>query len=139
MIQNRKASYDYFILQKFTAGIMLLGPEAKSIRNGDASITEAYCYFKDGELFIKGMYIKPYKFSRIEFEPTRERKLLLKKKELRKIAEELSDKGNTLIPLTLTQGQLIKANIGICKGKKDYDKRQSIKERESKREIKEYS
>lgn len=139
MIQNRKATFDYFILDKFYAGIILEGPEVKSIRKGDASISEAFCYMKDGELWIKGMYVKPYKHSRIEFDSVRDRKLLLKKKELRKIADELADKGKTLIPLSVNnEGRLIKVNIGIGKGKKNYDKRETIKKRDSDRELQRY-
>jgi len=139
MIQNRKATYDYFILDKFTAGIILTGPEVKSIRNGDANIGDAFCYIKDGELWLKGMYVKPYKYSRIEFDPSQDRKLLLKKKELRKISDELADKGKTLIPLSVNNdSRLIKVNIGIGKGKKNYDKRETIKKRDSDRELQRY-
>lgn len=136
MIQNRKAPHDYFILDKFYAGIILEGPEVKSIRTGDASISEAFCYMKDGELWIKGMYVKPYKHSIKEFDSLRDRKLLLKKKELRKIASELEDKGKTIIPISVNnEGRLIKVNIGIGKGKKNYDKRETIKKRDSDREL----
>jgi len=136
MIQNRKANYDYFILDKFTAGIILTGPEVKSIRNGDANIGDAFCYIKDGELWLKGMYVKPYKYSSKEFDPSQDRKLLLKKKELRKISDELADKGKTLIPLSVSNdSRLIKVNIGIGKGKKNYDKRETIKKRDSDREL----
>lgn len=138
MIRNRRAQYDYFLNDKFTAGLVLFGPEVKSIRNSNASISEAYCYVNNGEVFIKGMYVKPYEHSLIEFEPTRERKLLLNKKEINKIIEQLKDKGNTLIPVALHQGNRIKIDIAIAKGKKDWDKRQSIKEKEVDRELKRY-
>jgi SsrA-binding protein len=134
-IENRIASFNYFLLEKFTTGIVLFGPEVKSIRNGDVSIKESYCYIKDGEVWIKNMFIKPYEKSRIEFDPKRDRKLLLKKKEIRKIESILIDKGKTLIPVNIEIGLLIKVNISIGKGKKNYDKRESIKERDIKREI----
>lgn len=134
-IENRIASFNYFLLEKFTTGIVLFGPEVKSIRNGDVSIKESYCYINNGEIWIKNMYIKPYEQSRIEFDSKRDRKLLLKKKEIRKIESLLIDKGKTLIPVSIEIGMLIKVNISIAKGKKNYDKREAIKERDIKREI----
>lgn len=135
-IENRVASFNYFLEDVFTTGIVLLGPEVKSIRNGDTSIKEAFCYIKDGEIWIKNMYIKPYEQSRIEFDTRRDRKLLLKKREIHKIESLLIDKGKTLIPVRLEVGNLIKVVISIGKGKKNYDKRNSIKERDLDRENK---
>lgn len=135
-IENRSATYNFFLEEKFTAGISLFGPEVKSIRNGDVSIKESFCYIKDGEIWIKNMYIKPYEHSRIEFDSKRDRKLLLKKREIRKIESLLIDKGKTLIPVRIEVGKLIKVVISIAKGKKNYDKRNAIRERDLDRQNK---
>ena len=135
-IENRSASYNFFLEEKFTAGISLFGPEVKSIRNGDVSIKESFCYIKDGEIWIKNMYIKPYEHSRIEFDSKRDRKLLLKKREIRKIESFLIDKGKTLIPVRIEVGKLIKVVISVAKGKKNYDKRNTIRERDLDRQNK---
>ena len=135
-IENRSATYNFFLEEKFTAGISLFGPEVKSIRNGDVSIKESFCYIKDGEIWIKNMYIKPYEHSRIEFDSKRDRKLLLKKREIRKIESFLIDKGKTLIPVRIEVGKLIKVVISIAKGKKNYDKRNTIRERDLDRQNK---
>lgn len=135
-IENRSATYNFFLEEKFTAGISLFGPEVKSIRNGDVSIKESFCYVKDGEIWIKNMYIKPYEHSRIEFDSKRDRKLLLKKREIRKIESFLIDKGKTLIPVRIEVGKLIKVVISIAKGKKNYDKRNTIRERDLDRQNK---
>ena len=135
-IENRSASFNFFLEEKFTAGISLFGPEVKSIRNGDVSIKESFCYVKDGEIWIKNMYIKPYEHSRIEFDSKRDRKLLLKKREIRKIESFLIDKGKTLIPVRIEVGKLIKVVISVAKGKKNYDKRNTIRERDLDRQNK---
>lgn len=135
-IENRSATYNFFLEEKFTAGISLFGPEVKSIRNGDVSIKESFCYIKDGEIWIKNMYIKPYEHSRIEFDSKRDRKLLLKKREIRKIESFLIDKGKTLIPVRIEVGKLIKVVISVAKGKKNYDKRNTIRERDLDRQNK---
>lgn len=127
-IINRNASFNYHLVESFRTGIILLGSEIKSIRNGDVSIKESYCYVKDGEIWIKNMYVKSL------IEPLRERKLLLKKSEIRKIIVELQNKGKTIIPVSIDIGNLIKVNISIAKGKKNYDKRESIKLRDLNRE-----
>lgn len=127
-IINRNASFNYHLVESFRTGIILLGSEIKSIRNGDVSIKESYCYVKNGEIWIKNMYVKTLT------EPLRERKLLLKKSEIRKIIVELQDKGKTIIPVSIDIGNLIKVNISIAKGKKNYDKRESIKLRDLNRE-----
>lgn len=132
---NRKAKFNYNILEEYRAGIVLTGSEVKSIKANEMSVDESYCLFINGELYIRGMYVKPYEKSREKIEPTRDRKLLLRKSELRKIESALTDKGLTLIPVAITNKGLIKVIIGIGRGKKDYDKRNSIKERESKREL----
>lgn len=135
-IENRSASFNFFLEEKFTAGISLFGPEVKSIRNGDVSIKESFCYIKDGEVWIKNMYIKPYEHSRIEFDSKRDRKLLLKKREIRKIESFLIDKGKTLIPVRIEVGKLIKVVISAAKGKRNYDKRNTIRERDLDRQNK---
>lgn len=127
-IINRNASFNYHLVESFRTGIILLSSEIKSIRNGDVSIKESYCYVKDGEIWIKNMYVKSL------IEPLRERKLLLKKSEIRKIIVELQNKGKTIIPVSIDIGNLIKVNISIAKGKKNYDKRESIKLRDLNRE-----
>lgn len=135
-IENRSASFNFFLEEKFTAGISLFGPEVKSIRNGDVSIKESFCYIKDGEVWIKNMYIKPYEHSRIEFDSKRDRKLLLKKREIRKIESFLIDKGKTLIPVRIEVGKLIKVVISVAKGKRNFDKRNAIRERDLDRQNK---
>ena len=136
-IKNRKASHEYSFLETFTAGLVLRGTEIKSIRLGKANISEAYCYFNDGELFIKNMNINPYEFgTHYNHEPLRERKLLLSKRELNKLQDKLKDVGLTLIPtrLYVNDGGLAKLNIALAKGKKLYDKRESIKARDVERQ-----
>jgi SsrA-binding protein len=140
-IKNRSASYEYFIEDTFDAGMMLTGTEVKAIRDGRVSFNDSYCLLDRGELYVKGLHISPYEFgSYANHNPTRERKLLLKKKELDKIAQKLKEKGFTIIPLSIyfnTRGYA-KMKIGLGKGKKLHDKRESIKQRESEREIKRF-
>lgn len=137
-IKNRKANFNYEILDKFEAGIKLLGTEIKSIRQGKASLPESYCYFTNGELYIKNMNIAEYDHGNIHnHEPTRERKLLLHKRELKKLEAEV-DKGNrTIIPLNLfiNEKGIAKMNIALAQGKKLFDKRSSIKDKDVKREM----
>ena len=135
--QNRKANFLYTILDTYTAGIMLVGSEVKSVRNNDVSITESYVYFKDGELWIRNMRIARYKESTMQnHDELRDKKLLLTKHELEQI-EKSMDKGVTIVPLeVLTLNNKIKVKIGIAKGKKQYDKRASIKEKDLDREMK---
>lgn len=140
-IKNRSASYEYFIEEKFDAGMILTGTEVKAIRDGRVSFNDAYCLIDHGDLFLKGLHISPYKFgSYANHNPTRERKLLLKKKELAKIQHKLKEKGYTIIPLSIyfNERGFAKMKIGLGKGKKLHDKRESIKERETEREIKRY-
>ena len=128
---NRKAYFEYEILEKFTAGIILQGSEVKSIRANKVSINEAYCYIKDGEAFIKNMHISEYskigKFT--NHDPIRDRKLLLNKKEISKLYGEIKQKGLTIIPLSIIFNDygLIKLEIGLAKGKKLFDKRESAR------------
>lgn len=137
-IKNRKASYEYEFVEKVEAGIMLKGTEIKSLREGKASIQEAYCYFKKDELFIKGMNISPYSQASFEsHDMTRDRKLLLKKRELEKFKSKMEEKGLTIIPVRIyiNSRGLAKLEIALAKGKKIYDKRDSIKKKDQKREL----
>jgi len=140
-IKNRSAYFEYFIDDKYTAGIMLTGTEIKSLRTGKASFNDSYCIFHKGELFIKSFHIAEYAFGNMNnHDPLRERKLLLNKRELKKIETKLKEKGYTLIPLRLffNEKNLAKVEIGLGKGKKLHDKRETIKQRDTDREIKRY-
>lgn len=137
-IKNKKASFEYEFIETFVAGIQLTGTEIKSIRQGKASIAEAYCYFDRGELWVKSMHIAEYTFgNRFNHEMKRERKLLLNKKELRKLQRKIKEKGLTIIPtrLFVNDRGWAKMKIALAKGKKVYDKRQSIKEKDMKRDM----
>lgn len=138
VIRNKKASHDYEFLDKYITGIRLTGTEIKSIRLGKASIAEAYCLFHDGELFIKGMHISEYYWGNLNnHDPLRERKLLLTKKELHKIERKIKESGLTIIPLKvfINERGLAKAEIAVSKGKKEYDKRETIKKKDVDREM----
>ena len=137
-IKNKKAFFEYQILDKFIAGIELKGTEIKSIREGKATITEGFCFFKNNELWIKGMHITEYKLGTYaNHEPKRERKLLLNYQELKKISKKIQDQGITIIPLRLflSKKGWAKIEISTAKGKKLHDKRNTIKERDIKRDI----
>jgi len=137
-IKNKKASFEFFILDKFTAGIQLQGTEIKSIRAGKANITDAYCMFFNNELLIKNMHIAEYKYGSIyNHEPKRERKLLLNKRELKKLQNKLKDKGLTIVPILLfiNEKGFAKLEIALAKGKKLYDKRTTLKNKETQREM----
>ena len=134
-IENRKARFDYHIEEVFTAGISLLGTEVKSIKEGKASLVDSFCFFTKESLIVKGMNVSVKKNS-FQHEPLRERALLLKRKELDRLEKGLQ-KGFTIIPLQMYISKgWIKVDIALVKGKKEWDKRQTIKERETKREIK---
>jgi SsrA-binding protein len=136
---NRKARHDYTILESMEAGIQLKGTEVKSLRNGNASLADSYARVEEDEMFVYNMHILPYEFGNIaNVEPTRPRKLLLHRNQIRRFAIELSQKSLTLIPLKLyfNDHGVAKVEIGLAKGKKLYDKRESIKSRESDRELK---
>jgi SsrA-binding protein len=137
--KNKKAYFEYNILEKHTAGIQLKGSEVKSIRASKVSIVEGYCYIKDGEIFIKGMHIAEHKEGGHNFNhvPLRDRKLLMKKKEILKLYQTLSEKGLTIVPLEviITKEGFVKVEIGLAKGKKLFDKRVSIKEKDIKRDL----
>ena len=137
-IKNKRAKFDYEWLDTYTAGLQLVGTEVKSIRMGKASIAEAYCYMTGGELFIKGMNVTEWSHGNIfNHDPIRERKLLLSKRELDKIHKALKDQGITVVPtkLFISENGWIKLNIAVAKGKKNYDKRQSLKEKDAKRDL----
>ena len=138
MIRNRKASHDYEFLEKFIAGIQLTGTEIKSIRLGKAALTDSYCVFRNGELFIKGMHVAEYYWGNLNnHDPLRERKLLLKSRELKKIERKVKETGLTVIVIRIfiSEKGLAKAEIAVSKGKKEYDKRQTLKRRDAEREL----
>jgi SsrA-binding protein len=137
-IKNKRAYYEYFISDEVSAGMVLTGTEIKSIRNGKANITDAYCTFVNDELFVRNMNIAEYDYGSYNaHEPRRDRKLLLTKRELRKLRNKVKDVGLTIIPLRLyiNEKGLAKLEIGLAKGKKLYDKRASIKDRDVKRDM----
>ncbi|HAO47014.1 MAG TPA: SsrA-binding protein SmpB [Ferruginibacter sp.] len=138
-ISNRKAYHDYFFEQTYIAGMVLAGTEIKSLRAGKASFIDAYCYFHKGELFVKSLHISEYAFGTYtNHQPMQERKLLLNKKELSRLEAKIKEKGYSIIPLRifLAESGYFKMEIGLGKGKKHYDKRETIKEREMDRDIK---
>ncbi len=136
-IQNRKARHEFSIEETFEAGIVLKGTEVKSLRQGKASLQEAFAYLKDGEVWLRDMYIKPYEQgSYANHDERRQRKLLLKRREIREIEKYINQKGYTLVPLKLYfKGGYAKILLGLARGKKTYDKREDIKERDTKREL----
>ena len=141
LIDNRKANYNYFLLEEYVAGIALIGCEIKSIRNRDVNMSDSYCTFVGNELIIKNMHISPYKnsgFAYGDYEPKRDRKLLLTKRELRKLQRDVQTKGYTIVPVNLYTNDkgLVKLTIAMAKGKHTYDKSQTIKERDLNREMK---
>ena len=135
--QNRKAWHDYFVDEKYEAGIALFGTEVKSIRQGAVNLKDSYCSLKNGELFVIGMHVSPYEKGNIfNREPLRERKLLMHKREIMKLGGLVTQKGYTLVPLSLYfSGKNVKVEIGLCRGKKLYDKRDSDAERQASREM----
>lgn len=137
-ILNRKARFEYEILETYTAGIVLAGSEIKSIRLGKASIAESFCEFQNHELFVINSNIEEYAFSRsFSHMPKSERKLLLNKKELKNLEKSVQNKGLTIIPLRLFTNEkgIAKLDIGLARGKKNYDKRETMKERDTKRDL----
>ena len=137
-IFNKRARFDYEIIETFTAGIVLAGTEIKSIRLGKANITESFCEFSNNELFAINTYIEEYTFgNQFNHKARSERKLLLKKKELKSLERSVQAKGLTLVPLKLFTNEkgLAKLEIGLCRGKKTHDKRESLKEQDSKRDL----
>jgi SsrA-binding protein len=140
-ISNRSAYHDYFIEQKYIAGMVLSGTEVKSLRAGKASFNDAYCFFHKNELYIKSLHISEYKLGTIyNHLPTQERKLLLEAKELRKLENKMTEKGYSIIPLKIffNDKGWAKLEIGLGKGKKVHDKREILKERDTKKEMQQY-
>lgn len=138
VIKNNKASHDYEFLEKFIAGIKLTGTEIKSIRAGKAALTDSFCQFTNGELYLKGMHIAEYWWGNLNnHDPLRERKLLLKNRELRKLERKVKESGLTIIAIKvfINERGLAKAEIAIAKGKKEYDKRETLKRRDADREL----
>ena len=138
-IQNRSAFHDYFIEDKYDAGMVLVGTEVKSIREGKVSFVDSFCFFNKGELWVRNMHIAEYKFGTTNNHiAVHDRKLLLTKKELRKLEAKMKEKGLTIIPLKIyfNEKGLAKMQIGLGKGKKHYDKRESIKKKDVEREMK---
>ncbi|MFH1488009.1 MAG: SsrA-binding protein SmpB [Pseudomonadota bacterium] len=135
--RNRKAAHEYFIEEVFEAGIVLLGPEAKSLRDGRANLVDSYGRIKKGEVFIHNMHISPYPFSHhVALDPTRPRKLLLNKMEIKELIGKTQEKGYSLIPLQVYfLGGWVKVEIALAKGKRKVDKRHAIKEKDLKREL----
>lgn len=138
-ILNKRARFDYEIIEKYTAGIVLTGTEIKSIRLGKANITESFCEFSEGtELFAINMYIEEYAFgNQFNHKARSERKLLLNKRELKTLAKNVQAKGLTIVPLKLFTNEkgMAKLDIGLARGKKTYDKRESLKEQDTKRDL----
>ena len=137
-IRNRRAGFEYELIDKYIAGIILQGTEIKSIREGKVNLQEGYCYFSGGEAFVKGVSISPYdQGTHYNHTPDRERKLLLKKSEIAKLTSKVEEKGLTLVPLRIfiNDRGYAKMEIGLGRGKKFHDKRNSIKEKDIKREL----
>ncbi|MEE4258939.1 MAG: SsrA-binding protein SmpB [Bacteroidales bacterium] len=137
-IKNKRASWEYHLIDKIVAGIVLTGTEIKSIRNGKASLADSYCYFEGHELYVRGMHIAEYTFASYNNHlAKRDRKLLLNARELRKLHTKVKEKSMTIVPVTLfiNEKGLAKLEIAIAKGKHHYDKRDSLKEKDSKRDL----
>lgn len=137
-ILNKRAKFEYIILDRYTAGIVLYGTEIKSIREGKASLVDSYCSVEHGEMYVKQMHIAEYRFgSYANHEAKRDRKLLLQRREIRKLEKATKDSGKTIIPLELfiNDKGLAKMEIALCQGKHTYDKRQSLREADDKRTI----
>ena len=135
--QNRKAFHDYYVEEKYEAGIELAGTEVKSIRAGTLNLKDAYCTVKDGELFVHGMHVSPYEKGNIfNKDPIRIRRLLMHRREIRKLHALIKQDGYTLVPLSVYfKDARVKVEIGLCKGKKNYDKRDAAAQRDAKREM----
>ena len=135
VITNRKARHDYFVMDVYECGVMLKGPEVKSIRNGRANLQDAFARVEDGEVWLYGMHVSPYEFSRGELDPVRRRKLLLHHREITAITRATEEKGITLVPLRVYfKDGRCKVELAVARGKARYDKRQAIAERDAKRE-----
>ncbi len=137
-IRNKKASYLFEFLEKFIAGIQLTGTEIKSIRQGKANLTDAYCFFRDHELYVKNMHIAEYEYGTYtNHDPARDRKLLLKRSELKRLEKKVNERGYTIVVVRLfiNDRGLAKVEIALARGKKEYDRREDIKQRDAKRDM----
>jgi SsrA-binding protein len=137
-IKNKKATHDYEFIEKFVAGIMLKGTEIKSVREGKVTLSDAYCFFSNSELFIRGMHISEYWWGNLNnHDPLRERKLLLKTRELRKLERKVKETGLTIVVIKvfINDRGLAKAEIALSRGKKEYDKRETLKRKDANREM----
>lgn len=140
-IKNRRAEFDYLVIDRYTAGLALTGTEIKSIRAGKAGLSDTFCYIYNGEVWVKNMYVAEYVFGRHNNHATRrDRKLLLNKKEIRQLQNETKSPGFTIVPLRLfiNEAGLAKLEIGLCRGKKEFDKRAALKEKADRREMERY-
>ena len=140
-LKNRQAYFEYYFDDKYTAGIVLKGTEVKSLRAGKASFNDSYCLFQKGELWIRSLHIAEYAFGTVNnHDPVQDRKLLLSKRELKKLEGKIKEKGYTIVPLRIffNEKNLAKVEIGLGKGKKLHDKRETIKQRDTEREMKRY-
>jgi len=138
LIKNKKASHDYEFIEKYIAGIVLTGTEIKSLREGKANLADSWCHFHNGELYIKGMHISEYAFGNLlNHNPAQERKLLLKSRELRKLEKKVKESGLTIIvtKVFINERGLAKAEIALSKGKKEYDKRETLRKKDAAREM----
>jgi SsrA-binding protein len=138
-IKNKKASHEYFFFDTYIAGIQLVGVEIKSIRQGRVNMTESYCVFHRGELYLKNTHISPYENAGyVKIDPLRDRKLLLNRNELRKLSEGVERKGLTIVPtkMFINEKGLCKVEVCLCQGKKTYDKRETLKEKDIKKKVK---
>lgn len=137
-IKNKRAEHDYLVIDKYTAGMVLTGTEIKSIRAGKAGLTDTFCYIHNGEIWMKNAYISEYDFGSYNNHPARrDRKLLLNKKEIRHLQEDTKSPGFTIVPLRIfiDENGRAKVIIGLCRGKKEYDKRNDLKEKQDRREM----
>lgn len=137
-IKNKKASFDFFFLETYTAGIVLTGTEIKSIRLGKASLVDSFCYIHNAEIWVKGMNISPYFYGSFSnHEARRDRKLLLNKREIRRLQEAVKQIGTTIVPtlVFIDSNGRAKINIALARGKKEFDKRQTLKEKEDRRQM----
>lgn len=137
-IKNKRAAFDFLLMDKYTAGIVLTGTEIKSIRAGKASLVDTFCFINNGEVWVKNMYIAEYDYgSYNNHSARRDRKLLLDRKEIRKLQQDMKNPGFTLVPtlMFIDENGRAKLDIHLCRGKKEYDKRQTLKEKEDRREM----
>ena len=134
---NHKAFHDYYVLERFEAGIELFGTEVKSIRAGQVNLKDSFCFIKNGELFVRGMHVSPYEKGNIfNRDPVRVRRLLMHKREIRRLGDRVAQDGVALVPLSLYfKDSRVKVELGLCKGKKLYDKRESDARREAERDM----